>query len=223
MDRRQGETPSSPVLGTVTSLVIVALVLLFNFLPLPDGPIKLLFIPYLVLVPVYFLTLRRQQGVGPVGAFVTGLAIDILTFGPLGITAASFTLVHLLLRHEREALMALPTIFKMGLFALAVGFVLLVACLSLEFLGPGAPAYHQVGIVLGAIWIVGIVFDTINSAIGQSPQGRGGRGMSPTGLSGRARHKRDRKGKTLLGKSVASSPRLRRKGGRRFGWLMRQS
>lgn len=173
MSVRQGESLRPPVFGSVFGVFAVAATAVLMLLPIAPGPMKSLFVPHLVLVPVFFLTLRPTEGIGPVGAFAAGLSVDILTFGPLGVTAASILTVHLLLRHERQALMALPAAFRMAGFALGAGFVLALSSLAMGVLGPrGWPDAAGVGMAFAGLLAVGAGIELAGALMGPRSRAR---------------------------------------------------
>jgi len=123
-------------------------------------------VPHLVLLPVFFFTLRPVEGIGPVGAFAAGLGIDVLTHGPLGVTAASMLAVHFVLRRERNALMTLPVIFRLTGFAVAAGFMLAVSSVSMAVLGPaGWPGPVEIAMAFAGLLTLAMVVELADAGI----------------------------------------------------------
>lgn len=153
---QKADTHAPPVVGSATAVLSLTAAVLLILAPLPDGPLKSVLVPNIVLIPVFFLTLRPKEKVGPIGAFSAGLAVDILTFGALGVTAASLLLIHFVLRQEREALIVLPAGFRLGAYVLSAAFLLSVSFASLEWLGPGAPPTSDFVAAFAALVAIGL-------------------------------------------------------------------
>lgn len=156
---RRNEPVAGPVVGTWPALILVMAALSVLLLPMGDSPARQLMLPHLAIVPVVYLTLRDPEGMGPVGAFVAGLAVDVLTFGPLGVFAAGYLLVHALFRYGREPLHILPRLFRSLAFAAAAAFV--IALTWVVLVASGAPPPRQVNTALawGGLFLVGILFE----------------------------------------------------------------
>lgn len=167
MVARRGESLRPPVFGNATGLLSIAATALLLLLPLGEGPVISLLVPHLVLVPVYFFTLRPVEGVGPAGAFAGGLSVDILNSGPLGVTAASFLAVHWLLHRERATFLELPAVFRLCGFALAAGFVLALSFISLAILGPGRwPSPIEAAMVFAGLLAIAALVELAMAAVG---------------------------------------------------------
>ena len=78
--------------------------------------------PLLGFMAVYFWSLVRPDLMPPAGAFLIGLAQDLLAGGPLGFWTASFVASYALLDRQRESFAGLAGIGALLGFALAAFF-----------------------------------------------------------------------------------------------------
>jgi len=209
---RRGEDLRPPVFGSAISLFLIALAALSVLLPLGEGLVVSLLASHLVLVPVYFLTLRPVEGVGPVGAFVGGLGVDVLGAAPLGLTAASLLAVHMALRQERETLLALPAVFRLSGFALAAGFMLAVSSLAMAVLGPGrVPDPGEAALVFLGLLAIAVGVEFLNYIVAPGAKSdRPGRGLRKK-LRRRQGLRGSRGGRAAAaGKAIKRWPAMRR-------------
>jgi rod shape-determining protein MreD len=80
--------------------------------------------PLFALMPVYFWCLMRPDLMPPWAALMIGATEDLLSGGPMGVWAASFVVVYLIVDRERDAFAGLAGIGAI----LGFGSALLVAC-----------------------------------------------------------------------------------------------
>jgi len=110
--------------------------LLIAAAPRPFGPIAE---PWLHAAVIYFWTHRRPSVTPPLLCFGAGLALDLLTGGPLGLWALSLTALSLAARVTRPMAdgAALPK--RLGYLAAALAAMMVAATLALSAAGAGPP------------------------------------------------------------------------------------
>lgn len=104
-------------------LLLLGVLFLFSVTALPwsvMGAVK----PQLVLVAIYYWAIYRPTLVPPYLCFAVGLMIDIISGLPLGLNAVVLTLVQLVVRNQRQFLMAQAYFTIWAVFVL-VGFLAL--------------------------------------------------------------------------------------------------
>lgn len=107
------------------TLLIVCVLLLLSVLPLGlqgYGDVR----PAFVLMAVYYWAIYRPYMLSPVGCFVTGLVLDLMTGGPVGLHALILVAVRTVTVSQQKLMLAqkFPVMWAcFGLVALAAGLV----------------------------------------------------------------------------------------------------
>lgn len=100
-------------------LFVFLLLLSFISLPLPYvGAVR----PCLVLMAVYYWSVYRPTLVPPLLCFVAGIAMDILSGGPLGLNALVLVTMQWAVRSQRRFLMGQPYTTTWAVFAVILTF-----------------------------------------------------------------------------------------------------
>lgn len=158
---RRGDPRAAPLVGTGPSLFVLACMVAVLLLPTGTTPARQLLLPNLAIVPLVLLTLRSREGIGPVGAFLAGLAIDVLTLGPLGLFAAGFLAVHAVLRYSREGLSVLPRYVRLGVLAAAAAAMLAMTWGSMLVSGVEPPLPVNVVLAFTGLMLIGLMFEIV--------------------------------------------------------------
>jgi len=129
-------------LAALTALVSLSLVDRF------DWPLGL--VPHLAPAPMFFWVSRGQSGTGPLGAFLVGLLVDVMTASPLGLTAALYLAFHGLARRRAPILADLALAGRVVAFALLAGAVTGLHGLALYALAGIAPGRTETAVAVAA-------------------------------------------------------------------------
>ncbi len=124
---------SPPGAGAVLAVMIT--LSLAVLLAAAAHPFSALAEPWLPAVMIYYWTLRRPDLTPPVLSFIAGLALDLLSGGPLGLWALSLTGLTLGARLARPWAEGASLVRRTALFALALSAMILAALVALSASG----------------------------------------------------------------------------------------
>jgi len=153
---RRGDPRAPPLVGTGPSLLLLGAMVAVLLIPTGDSPARQLMLPNLAVAPLVLLTLKSREGIGPVGAFLAGLAVDVLTLGPLGLFAAAYLVVHALLRYGRDAIAVLPRSVRLPVLAAAVAGLLGLTWATVIAAGGDPPKPVNLALAFAGLMLLGL-------------------------------------------------------------------
>lgn len=131
-------TPA-PLLGSAPAILVTLVVAVLALLPLDLAAVGNGFAPHPALAFVFVWTCREPARVGPVGVYVVGLAVDVLTLCPLGVCAAAYLVFQAIARAEAATLIRLPFAGRWFVYVLLSGFVVAAHTLAVMLMSGGTP------------------------------------------------------------------------------------
>ncbi|NND50447.1 MAG: hypothetical protein HKN60_09380 [Rhizobiales bacterium] len=107
-------------------------------------------VAHLALAPIFAASITERIRIGPVGAFVAGFIVDVLTLTPLGVCAASYLAFQGVTMRESQSVREVPIVLRWLFFALLAGAVAVLHIAAMMLVAGGEPLRFELGISLVA-------------------------------------------------------------------------
>ena len=146
--RAGAQVTRKPLAGSPLVLAVCLLTALVSLIPIGFSGAEAGFVAHLALAPIFAGLIAEPARIGPLGAFATGLVVDVATLTPLGVCAAAYLAFHGIACRERDFLREVPGLIKWLFFALMAGLVAVVHIAAMAVVAGFEPFRLEVGLSL---------------------------------------------------------------------------
>lgn len=166
--------PSGPLVGSARALAVTLAAALASLLPVTLAGHETGVVSHLALAPIFAASIRERDRIGPVGAFIAGLAVDVMALAPLGVCAAAYLAVHAL-TVRAAPLLAHMTALARGLCFVPVALAVAGGHAGLTGIaGGGLPSRGEVAVAIAATVAVYPLMAVLSRLVFRAPAPRAG-------------------------------------------------
>jgi rod shape-determining protein MreD len=139
-----------PLIGSPLALAATLMVALLSLTAAEFGSGETAFVSHLALAPLFMASIAERHRIGPLGAFATGLVVDVLTLAPLGVCTAGYLAFHVIVARESAVMRDVPLIVRWLFFIPLAGAVATVHIAAMVLVAAVEPLDLEVGISIAA-------------------------------------------------------------------------